>query len=141
MERSLESETQSSVKRRRKDKWRQIISQIVFGGLFAASIIVPAKLFPEDSIFSQILSTFLPILALTAWAWALAAYVRNLEEFERSLAINSFAITFGTLLWGLTCYGILALSMDIPDFPVAFLAPLAVVMWQVSWEVLKKRYL
>jgi len=141
MESSLEAETQASIKARRKEKWRQTSSQIIFGGLFAASLIVPNKLIAKDSIVAKPLSVVLPIVILTAWAWALAAYVRNLEEFERSLAVNSFAITFGTLLWGLTCYGILALSLDLPSFPVALLAPLAVVLWQISWEILKKRYL
>lgn len=142
MENSLESETQASIAKRRREKWRHVVNQLVFAGLFVAAMIIPERLSSNvSSAGMKLLTAGLPILVVSAWTWAIIAHVRKLEEFERTLAVNSFAITFGAFLWAITCYEIFALSMDVPTLPMVLLAPAAIVVWHVFWEVLRKRFI
>ncbi len=141
METGLESETQASIAKRRKEKWRHTFTQFVFAGLFAASMLFPEALSLGSGTGAKLLSAGLPILVLTAWTWALVAHIRKLEEFEQTLAVNSLAITFGALLWAITCYEIITIFWQGPSFPAVLLVPVAIVIWHVIWEFLRHRFI
>ena len=145
MEKMMETESKAFVQARRKENLKQIFSQLLFGGLFAASILLPSKLLGSDpsslSSIAKFLMVFLPILVITVWTWSMTNRIRKLEDFDKSLAVNSFAIAFGAMLWAVTCYALISMVFGFPDFPVFLLAPMAVVLWHVIWEVLRLKYL
>lgn len=144
MEEMMETESKAFTKARRKENLKQIFSQLFFAGLFAVSIILPQKFLgsaPSSLSPFKILIALLPVLVITAWTWALTKRIRKLEDFDKSLAVNSFAIAFGVMLWAVTCYELMSAVLIFPAFPVYLLAPMAVILWHVIWEVLRSKYL
>ena len=140
----METESKTAIQARRKENLKQIFSQLFFAGLFAASIVMPQKLLGSDpSALSsiRILIALLPVLVITAWTWVLTMRIRKLEDFDKSIAVNSFAIAFGALLWVVTCYELMSGALALPAFPVYLLAPMAVILWHVIWELLRSKYL
>jgi len=138
----METESRASIMQRRKNSARQVISQLFFAGLFVLSVMLHSRILSgEPSISAKVAATGLPILAITLWAWWLSSSIRKLEEFERAVAVNSFAITFAILLWAITCYEFIAPIWGLPALPMFLLAPIAVILWHMSWEFLKHRYI
>ena len=137
----MEAESRASVRNRRYKHLRYVFLQFVFAALFAASILIPSKTLGQTTnVSTNFLTVILPILVITLWGGWLVLQILKLEEFERSLAINSFALTSAILLWGSTCYELLSSALSLPIFPVFLLAPIAVVLWQLFWEILRYRY-
>ena len=141
----METESKAFVQARRKEKLKQIFSQFFFAGLFAASLLWPPKLLGSDpsslSFAGKSLLAALPILVITIWTWSMTNRIRKLEDFDKSIAVNAFAIAFGAMLWGVTCYALISPAFGLPDFPVYLLAPMAVILWHVIWEILRLKYL
>lgn len=142
MDEEMEAESQEWIAQRRKERSRYVFGQLFWAAIFAASI------FASDYIlshYSASLWTFiaiaLPVIAATFWAWMIYSHIRKLEEFERSIAVNAFAMTFGLLLWAITCYALVAESLNWPSLPIFLLAPVAVILWQALWETLRRKYL
>ena len=141
----METESKAFVQARRKENLKQILSQFFFGGLFAASILLPSKFLGSDPSTLSSMAKFtmagLPVLVITLWTWVMTKRIRKLEDFDKSLAVNSFAIAFGAMLWAVTCYALISMVFGFSDFPVFLLAPMAVILWHVIWEILRSRYL
>jgi len=137
----MEEESQSWLRQQRKERNRHMIGQLSLAVLFMVSILLSDYIL--DSFFGpvwKILATALPVLAITLWTWLIYSQIRKLEEFQRTIALQSFAATFVIILWALTCYELTADIFTLPSFPVIMLAPIVVVLWQIIWEVLRKRY-
>lgn len=141
METAMEPESRASVLKRRKRVFWRVTKEFFFAGLFAVAIVMAAKFDDQSASLSAKLGlASLPILALTLWWWASARWLLSLEEFERSLAVNSLAIAFGITLWLVTSYGLVALFTGLPELPAVFIAPLSALVWQAIWLILSVRY-
>jgi len=137
----MEEESQNWLRQQRKARNRHLIGQLSLALIFMVSIFLSDYILDSFSgLLSKILATALPIFAITLWTWLIYGQIRKLEEFQRSLALKSFAATFAIILWALTCYELTAQIFTLPAFPVIMLAPFVVVLWQIIWEVLRKRY-
>lgn len=145
MDEMMETESKAFIQARRKENWKQILSQFFFAGLFAASILLPPKGLGSDpsslSFIAKVFMAFLPILVITVWTWSMTKDIRKLEDFDKSVAVNAFAIAFGAMLWVVTCYALLSVVFGFPDFPVILLAPMGVMMWHIIWIILRSSYL
>jgi len=141
MDTEMEEESQSWLREQRKERNRHLIGQLSLALIFMVSIFLSDYVldsFPGP--FSKVLATALPVLSITLWTWLIYSQIRKLEEFQRTIALKSFAATFAIILWALTCYELTVQIFTLPSFPVILLAPIVVVLWQIIWEVLRKRY-
>ena len=140
MDKEMETESQTWIKQRRKERLWHIIGQLIFAGIFVVSILISNSILDNSAGFwHKIIAAVLPMLAVTLWAWMIFTRIRKLEEFQRSIAINSCAISFGILLWAVTCYELIAEIFSLPHFPLFLMAPIAVIMWHTLWETLRYR--
>lgn len=93
---------------------------------FVATIFFGHQYASEDaSATLKFLAVLLPILVLSIWWMFYSFYIRNLGEFEQSIAIRSIAIACAITLWITTAWGLTAIYMNTPALPLVFIAPIA----------------
>ena len=137
----MESESRASIRKRRKQHLLHVLGQFFLAGAFAISILAPPKMIGNSTtLISKIFIAGLPVFALTIWAGMIAKQIYKLDEFSKTLAINSLAVTFGVMLWTITSYEIIGETFGLPNFPIFLLAPIAVTIWHIFWEILRNRY-
>ena len=114
---------------------------MLFATLFGASILAAMHITNTSTIQDgQLVAIGLPTLTLSAWSLYSARRILRLEEFERAIAINSFASASAIVFWLGTVWGLGALFAGFPTPPIVFIAPLATAIWQIVWLILNRRF-
>lgn len=137
----MEPESELSISKRRRQKLRIMLIETVFALLFGGSIFAARYL--SDLGSSPILwvgAIVLPAMALTIWFVYAANRILRLDEFERSLAVNSFAIAAAIVIWLGTIWSLSASYIGVASFPMILIAPVATAIWQCVWWILSARY-
>ena len=137
----LEPESRESVARRRITMARRTAIDIGVAALFAASILLQQRLLaPGAPPALQWLAALLPIVVLTVWFWRIAQNMISLAEFERSLEIRAAAITGGLVIWLVSVWGLLNVSIGAPSLPLPIVAPAAAVAFSIARAILASDY-
>lgn len=137
----MEPESHSFEAQRRRSIAGYWITECVMALLFVGAFLAAEEWAGEAGAALSLALGALPALVITVWGLLAARRVLALEEFERRVAVNALAITLLVTVWLVTAWGLLAQFAGVPAFPSIFVAPLAALVWQVSWFVLRARYL
>ena len=141
MEAKLEPESEQAIAQRRRHKTRAILVEMTCAVLFSASIFAAKNLADSAAtLLVQLSAVGLPALSFSIWWFFSARRVIKLEEFERTLAIHSFALASAIVFWLGTIWGLAALLAGLPVLPIAFIAPLQTAIWQSVWLMMSARY-
>ncbi len=110
---------------------------VLFLGAFQASITWSG----QDMSAASLAFAGLPALVITLWGLLAARRVLALEDFERRVAVNALAITLLVTVWFVTVWGLLSQFAGVVELNSILVAPIAAFTWQITWFVLRARYL
>jgi hypothetical protein len=81
-----------------------------------------------------------PVTVLTIWFAAYFFAIRSMDELEQAMETRSLAIACGVTIWLVTVLGLSNLAMGTPAPALAFVAPLAAVVFGVTRAIVGIRY-
>ena len=137
----MDPETHSFEQGRRRQSAIYWLTECVMALLFLGALMASQAWSTGEQSVADVALALLPVLVITVWGGLAARRVLALEEFERRVAVNALAISLLVTVWLVTVWSLLAQFAGIPPFASIFIAPVAAAIWQVSWFVLRARYL
>lgn len=137
----METDPNSPQAQRRRSTAAYWITECVMAFLFLGALLAADEWAGETGSALSLTLAALPAAVITVWGLLAARRVLALEEFERRVAVNALAIALLVTVWLVTVWALLAQFAGIAAFPSIFVAPLTALVWQVSWFVLRGRYL
>jgi hypothetical protein len=138
----LEPETAMSVSTRRRRGRVRLLAEFALAATFVASVRA-ADHFAETAGPGAALPAVFAgaaIVALAAWFAAYVFWHRRLDEFERVIEERAIALAAGATILFAAAWGVLEVTLDAPDFPIALLAPAFALVYAAVRFVISSGY-
>ncbi len=127
------------------NKWNKKHLVRFIAAMVAYTILLPASLLllgtdRIESTWIKRLVAFLPTIPFLFAITAVISNVRQMDELQQRIHLESILIT-ALLTGGLSfSYGLLEASDLLPHLPTIFIAPLMILIWGISNALVARRY-